>query len=382
MAAVADGVQRVQRYARVPHYRKLKSGRWNVIAQVDGQRETGTADTRAGAQRLGAQLINSMGGTVKAPTITVAELLATHIAEADYAPTTLTDIERVIAKTPASFLARPIAAVTPYIIDQLYSQLARDGWTPHRIKRLNNTLGAAFRRAKRWGWIERIPTRDATTPRISARTDTTPDGDDALRLVQLAATETDIAFAVYLGAVTGMRREEVCGLQWADLDERAGEIRIERAVTYTPTTGVQVGPTKTDRSRRTISVDAGLFEVAATHRRNNPSERWVFTHDGYTPWRPDFLSRRFRQLATRAGTPGVRFQDLRHFVVTKMIELGIDPRTVADYVGHSQVSFTLTRYAASWRAQQRTAAAKIGEWATGSAVVAPGIAHDAIDVGH
>jgi integrase len=76
-------------------------------------------------------------------------------------------------------------------------------------------------------------------------------------------------------------------------------------------------------------------------------DAFVFSHeaDSSETWRPDSTSRAFRLLVARAGAPGVRLHDLRHYVATRLLAAGVDVRTVAGRLGHRNASTTLNVYA-------------------------------------
>lgn len=107
---------------------------------------------------------------------------------------------------------------------------------------------------------------------------------------------------------------------------------------------------------RRIALDPKTAEVLAEHRRAEKGagacgavigpEAYVFSQeaDSSEPWRPDSTTRAFRLLVERAGAPGVRLHDLRHYA-TRLLAAGVDVRTVAGRLGHRNASTTLNVYA-------------------------------------
>jgi integrase len=346
------------------HLHRLPSGTWRVEIRHNGQRRTGTARTKAEAQRVGAELLLDMGGTPSASKQTVAALVAMHLADNEYSHTYRSDLARIAERIPPAFAARAVTDVTPVVVDHLYRTLARDGWTPHRIARLQCLLGAAFKRAKRWGWVEVIPTRDAAMPKLPPRKDTTPTVADVVALLAVADADTAFGVFVRLAASTGARRAELCGLQWTDVDFDRGVLSIARSVTYTPDAGLVIGPTKTAKSTRPLPLGADMLARLRSWRseqarlalsRGLPGAPWIFTSDHVNPWRPDFATHRWGRVRADAGLPAVRLHDLRHYVGSDMIAAGINVRTVSDQLGHSSATMTLNRYASGVDAAQRAA---------------------------
>lgn len=350
------------------HIRQLKSGSWRVIVQVDSRRMSATAPTRAEAERAGAQLVLDAGGTPSGTNTTVGELLDLHLAEHDYRPTTLADLKRVRDALPAQFLARKVGEVEPVVIDGLYRQLTKSGWSPHRVQRIHGLLGSAFQRAKRRGWARTVPTRDADLPKIPEREDTTPDVAAVRRL--LAAADDDFRLFLWLAATTGARRGELCALQWADVDTKAAVLRIRRAVSYTKASGLVIGETKTGvKGRRGIPLEADTLEMLDRHllaqrkaglAAGITDVPWIFTSNLVRCWRPEFPTYRFMALRDSLGLDTVRLHDIRHFVASELVGGITDARTAADHLGHARTSMTLDRYSAPLEQRRRDAAVELG----------------------
>ena len=91
-------------------------------------------------------------------------------------------------------------------------------------------------------------------------------------------------------------------------------------------------------------------------------DAYVFSYelDGSEPWRPDSATRRFVKLRNRLGLEGVRLHDLRHYVATRLIASGVDPRTVANRLGHASPTTTLSIYSHFVPEADRDAAELLG----------------------
>jgi integrase len=339
----------------------LPSGKWRAVVQVNGRKRTATSratgkEGRTEAQLLGAQITLELGGTPTGTTTTVKELLDAHIIEEPFSATYRSDMHRVVNRLPVAFLERPVAKVQPVVIDGLYAQLAREGWTPYRIQRAHGLLGGAFKRAKRWGWITAIPTRDANVPVPASRDDTTPDRVEVQHL--LNAAEGDFGLLLWLAVVTGARRGELCGLQWRDIDFRKQLLHIRRAVSYTPQDGVVVGELKTHGklTRKPVHLGPVTIERLQAYRQTNGGigEAWVFGG----PWRPDTVTHWFGELRATVAADLVkakrfddaqrvaacRFHDLRHYNVSDQLNHGADLKTVGENVGQKRAATTSDTY--------------------------------------
>jgi integrase len=174
-----------------------------------------------------------------------------------------------------------------------------------------------------------------------------------------------------VAATSGARRSQLVGLRWSDIDFEARTATFARAVVLGPTSVEVRATTKGNRTYR-ISLDPGTLAVLEGHRRRGTEravgceadlveEAYVFSSevDGSVPWRPDALTRRFRRVSDRAGLPGVRLHDLRHYVATRLLAAGTDVRTVAGRLGHANPAVTLSIYAHFIPQADRAAAAAL-----------------------
>lgn len=332
------------------HICKLPSGNWRVIVKHQGDRATGSAPTRVAAQVLGAQLLLDLGARQSAQHISVGDLLDGHLARVEWSPTTLDDAERAVRQLPEAFRQRMVPEVNGAILAGLYRQLLNLGWSPHRIRRVHFVISTAWGEAITWGWATSNPARHVKLPKVRPRNIHPPDTEQ----VRAVLAETSGTFATYarLAALSGGRRGELVALQWSDVDLETGRTLIARSLVQVKGAPVERDTKTSTRGHRVIIVDEltlnGLRRLyeAQVAMAVDWAPRWVFSHDaGHTPWRPDHPSRLFRQACDRAGVDGVRLHDLRHYVVTSMLQDGVEPVDVAAQVGHASVATTLNIYA-------------------------------------
>ena len=152
----------------------------------------------------------------------------------------------------------------------------------------------------------------------------------------------------------GLRRSEVCGLHWLDVDLDNGTLRVSRGLQRV-NGSLRELPPKTRRSRRTIPLPLLCVQVLREHRERQAKERvdarrgwadtpYVFTSTVGTPLEPRTLTRTFHALCTRHGLRRVRLHDLRHSCVSLLLALGVHPRIVMEIVGHSAIEMTMNVY--------------------------------------
>jgi integrase len=162
--------------------------------------------------------------------------------------------------------------------------------------------------------------------------------------------------------MTGMRRGEVLGLRWADVDFDAATLSVRRSVSCTGYE-VHTTPTKTRTSRRAIDLDQRTVAVLRDWRHHQLAELGpdaadgaVFTRPDGRPVHPHSLSQTVDRLQRAAGVPPIRLHDLRHTHATLMLKHGVPLKVVSERLGHSTPAFTMAVYQHVLPGMQRDAA--------------------------
>jgi integrase len=173
----------------------------------------------------------------------------------------------------------------------------------------------------------------------------------------LAATERHRLAALFeLALRTGLRKGELRGLRWEDLDLNACTANIRRALQRTRSTGLTGLPTKTVSSERRIVLPASCVTSLRAHRelqageRNHAGAGWqrsgyVFTRPDGHPIEPATLTRHFKALLRDAQLRPIRFHDLRHSTATLLLEQGVELVVIKKLLGHAHIGVTATVYA-------------------------------------
>jgi integrase len=234
-------------------------------------------------------------------------------------------------------------------------------------------LHRAFRDAVRWGRLFRKPVDAADPPRVAGPGSREMKTWSAAQVrAFLEATKDDRLYPLWrLLALTGMRRGEVLGAKWEDIDFPARTLSVRRSLI--PLGGeVIVSEPKTAKGRRSIALDAETVEVLKAQAAHQLEEQQAFgagwTDSGYictredgTPYPPEVVSRYFRQAVKAAMLPAISPQVLRHTHATLALRAGIHPKVVSERLGHANISITLDTYSHAIPALQEEAAARIAE---------------------
>jgi integrase len=186
-----------------------------------------------------------------------------------------------------------------------------------------------------------------------------------------AASAHRLAALYVLALFLGLRRGELLGLRWEDVD--LDEAKLEVVHTLQRVGGsLRLVPPKTHDSARTVPLPAVCVEALREHQRRQDTERgqawpdWeahglVFPSRRGTPMEPDNLRRSWGEIRRAAGLGTTRFHDLRHTCVTLLLDLGAPPHVVREIVGHSDIEVTMTIYAHVSLDEKRKALGKLGE---------------------
>ena len=167
-----------------------------------------------------------------------------------------------------------------------------------------------------------------------------------------------------------MRRGEVAGLRWVDVDlaERRPSVRHTRVLVYDQAVAVRA---RTRRSRRLVVLDDGTAAALVSHAERQRLERaaagpvwqesgYVFVREDGAPLDPDRISHLFGVAAVAAGLPRIRLHDLRHTAATLALSAGVHPKIVSERLGHSSIAITLDTYSHVLPSMQADAAARLG----------------------
>lgn len=268
-----------------------------------------------------------------------------------------------------------LQSLSPADLAALYARLRRSGrrdgrgLSPKSVQNIHRVMHRALEDAVRWGLIPRNPAASARpSAKPQHREMAVWTAAEMRRFLQHIA-EDRLAALWTVAATTGMRRSELLGLTWRQVDLEAARLSVVRAAVEVGSQVVYADP-KTARSRRQIALDPQTVKVLRAWRRRQAENRlaygagWasgdsVFTREDGVPVRPAWVSRRFDTLAAEVGLPRIRFHDLRHSHATLALQAGVHPKVVADRLGHSSVKMTMDVYSHAIPALQEDAADRV-----------------------
>ena len=165
----------------------------------------------------------------------------------------------------------------------------------------------------------------------------------------------------YVEVMTGLRRGEICGLKWQDINFEENKLHVKRSVSAKKGGGVSIGETKTETGVRCIQMPPSVAELLKSKKQTAITE-WVFPHFLHPeqPISPASAYRKLKVILKNAELPLIRFHDLRHTFATHATQGGVDPKTLAGILGHTNASFTLDTYTHVTSDMQKSASAVVG----------------------
>jgi integrase len=250
---------------------------------------------------------------------------------------------------------RLLQKLRPADLAALYAALGRGGLASRTIRLIHTVLHRALGQAKSWDIIRNNPADLVKPPKMPDQETPMLQPDQAAALLE-RLREKPLYLLTSLALGTGMRRNEMLGLRWQDVDLDAGRLTIEQALEQTTAYGVRIKGPKNKHGRRTISLPAHLVAELRQHWREQQEQRLgmglgkapdsapVFAAADGGHLRPSVLSKTWARVMAAIGMPRVTLHSLRHTHASMLIASGMDILTVSRRLGHSSPTITLAVY--------------------------------------
>ena len=248
-----------------------------------------------------------------------------------------------------------LVELSPAMIQKLLVDFQRAGYSHATAVKLYNILNGIFEMAFLDDSIPMNPMLKVKRP--APRKDEQPqeESDKAYTVQELAyilscAAQEPLQWQTYISLATdtGLRRGECCGLQWSDIDFKAGTVTVRRNLQYTAAAGVYATSPKNGKVR---VVDVGPETLALLKQlREKQSQacisKWCFTQEGTAePMHPQSPTRYFKKFGQRYNVKDFHPHKLRHSSASISLTHGADIVSVSERLGHSDTAVTLRMYA-------------------------------------
>ena len=226
------------------------------------------------------------------------------------------------------------------------------------VRSYHRIISSCLGKAVKWGYIPYNPAVNAELPKMQKQEAPHLDESDARRLLELLHEEPiKYRAMITFDLLSGLRRGELLGLRWQDVDFENQTITITNTLNYAAGTGIYTDTPKNNTSARPLKLSRSAFTMLLEYKRWQDAQReacgdyWkdtvgrVFTGDDGAPIFPDSLTKWFTSFVKRSGLPAVHIHSLRHTYASLMIADGTPLVVVSRRLGHAQVSTTANIYA-------------------------------------
>lgn len=362
---------------------------WYVVVELGrtpaGRRQQkwhGGFRTRKEAEAERAKIVNDLnsGTYVRPHSITFGEYITEQwlpSMRSQLKPSTFNSYQcNLELHVLPSLGSRKLRDITPQLLNELYSKMLATGnnrgggLSPKTVRYVHTTIHKALHDAVDLQLLATNPAERAKPPRVRGVATTelrfwTP--EQLAMFLDLIRNERLYA-AFHLAAMTGMRRAEICGLRWGDIDWESKSISVRHTLLSVSYKLEQSTP-KSHRAR-VVNLDEATVDVLSDHQdqqkankelwgTNYSDKGYVFARENGEPTHPDILTQKFDRLVAKSGLPRIRLHDLRHTHATIGLRAGIPVKVMSERLGHESPAFTLKQYAHVIPGMQAEAAQQI-----------------------
>jgi len=245
-------------------------------------------------------------------------------------------------------------------VERIESKEQPKGLSAKTVRNINQVISSAMDFAVAQKIISENPCKAVALPKIEHKEMQTIPAEQLQAFLQ-EAKATGVYEMYYIELATGLRRGELLGLKWQDIDWKNGIIKVRRQVARVNGEIVEA-PLKTKNSYRAVTISPQAIEVLKQQKAKTKElkEPYIFPSPNGGPISPDSVNNMLKRVLERAGIPKVRFHDLRHTFATIALQNGVYIKTVSGMLGHFSAGFTLDTYAHVTTSAQKEAAQTLG----------------------
>lgn len=241
----------------------------------------------------------------------------------------------------------------PMHLQSFYTKCSKSGLSNKTILYFHRIIHCALNQAMKWQFIVRNVADCVDTPKPKKYKAMFLNDNDVTKLIN-AIKNTDLYIPVMIAISTGMRRGEILGLVWKNIDLDNRIIKVSQAL-YPTKEGLVILPPKTESSIRNISIPLTLIDILKEYKikqeqmkkllENNyiDNDLVCCTADG-RPIHPTTLNHKFHNLLKENNLPLIRFHDLRHSHASLLLKEKVPAKVISERLGHSNVNITLNLY--------------------------------------
>lgn len=337
---------------------------------------TKTVHTKREAEKIRTEILTHIdNGTLAEPKGKLGEFLNRWLEEyavPNLSPTTVQGYKYIIFTSINPNLGNVnLKNLRPEHLQKYYANKLLKGLSTTTIRHHAMILHRVLEHAVKWGLLVRNPADAVSPPKMR---------HNEMKILQQQNIETVLSetqktpyYALFFTALmTGMRRSELLGLRWVDVNLPLAELSVNRVMHRLQNHEVIYRTPKTEKSRRIIALSPATCKVLRDHWERQVGLRahfnipvrdsdLVFSEFNGRPYNPHTISQAWRRIVGKLDLKGVRFHDLRHTCASMLLQQGVHPKIVQERLGHSSISITLDLYSHVVPGLQHAAADKMDE---------------------
>lgn len=253
-------------------------------------------------------------------------------------------------------------------LEKTFEPASKEKLSSSTVQHHHRLISSILSAAVKWQVIFSNPCERVDPPKITRKEAPYLDEEQAALLLEILEKESvQHRTIVKLFIFTGIRRGELCGLEWKDIDFNRSIIQIRRSSLYLSGKGVFADETKNESSERCIKISSAALDALREQRawqlqeRLKLGDRWQNTDRVFTCWdgrpiRPDTITSWFHKFVVKNGLPPIHVHSLRHTNATLLIAAGTNLQTVAKRLGHADTTTTSKVYAHAIKSADEAAA--------------------------
>ena len=304
-----------------------------------------------------------------------SEIWVNDYAEVRLKKSTYTSNLRNLRKNLSYFDELSLDQITNHIIQRWISRLS-ENLAPKTVKNNYSLLHQILDQAVVWGFLKANPAVNIVLPKVEKKEAKYYEEDEVMKLMQVLEKvpeqEYDYKVAVLLALFGGLRKGEICGLDYSDIDFKNNKIHIRKSRLTNKGEGVYEDSPKTKQSVRTISISVEVIDELKKLteiqelRKKAQGYNWIespalLKSRNGKPIYPQNLYRWFRRLQQKNGLPEMPLHGLRHTHTAMLVNSGNDIEAVSHRLGHSTTTITLGTYSHLFQPSDEEIALKLSE---------------------
>lgn len=341
-------------------------GKWHQVWR--------SAKTVREAERIRTKLLAEHdAGTLTQSKGNLAEYLSRWLLEyavASLSPTTAKGYQYIVQTHIVPLIGGlPLKNLRPEHLQRYYAAKVASGLSTTSVRHHHTLLHRALKHACQWGLMSRNPADLVSAP-CNRRTEMHTLNQNQVSAMLKSAANTPYYCLFYVALQTGLRRGELLGLRWSDINLDCAELSVTRSTVQMLDGEIAFKAVKTARSRRTVALSPQTcmvlrqhldkqMEVRARLRWSFPNDLLVFCQLDGSPLKGNSVWQAWHRMLTRIGITNIRFHDLRHTMATAMLLAGVHPKIVQERLGHASIATTLDIYSHVSPGLQQAAATKL-----------------------